>query len=217
MAGKLTATERREPILECESPEAWHAWLRKNHAKSAGVLLRIAKKGAASSLTYAEALDAALAWGWIDSQKLSLDAAAFLQRMTPRKATSPWSKKNRERADAMIAEGLMEAPGLAEVDRARRNGAWERAYDGARTADVPEDLAAALARDKRAKAFFEALDRANRYAILWRVQTAKKAATRAERIARFVEMCAKHETIHPAGVSKSSPAKGPPKKASPKA
>jgi uncharacterized protein YdeI (YjbR/CyaY-like superfamily) len=162
------------------------------------VWLKLAKKGSSStSLTYPSALAVALAWGWIDGQKNKFDDAWWLQRFTPRTPKSPWSKINRAKAEALIASGSMEAPGLAEVERAKRDGRWERAYDGARSSSVPADLAAALARNARARAFFEALDAANRYAILYRVQTAKKPETRAERIARFVAMCAKHETIHP--------------------
>jgi uncharacterized protein YdeI (YjbR/CyaY-like superfamily) len=167
--------------------------------------LRIPKKGAGETITYAEALDVALAWGWIDSQKRPLDAKAWLQRFSPRTAKSPWSKVNRSKAEALIAAGKMTAPGLAEVDRARRDGRWTRAYDGARTSTVPTDLAAAFARNARARAFFETLDAANRYAILYRVQTAKKPETRAERIQRFVAMCAQHETIHPSRKKKPSP------------
>jgi uncharacterized protein YdeI (YjbR/CyaY-like superfamily) len=160
-------------------------------------LLRIAKKGAKRTITYAEALEVALAWGWIDSQKRALDANAWLQRFSPRKADSPWSKINRAKAEALIAAEAMQAPGLAEVERAKQDGRWARAYDGARASSVPADLAEALARNARAKAFFEALDSANRYAILYRVQTAKKPETRAERVQRFVAMCARHETVHP--------------------
>ncbi len=190
-------TNGTEPILEFSCAADWSAWLKTNHASSQGVLLRIAKKGAKKAITYAEALDAVLAWGWIDSQKRALDAEAWLQRFSPRKANSPWSKINRGKAEALIAAGMIEAPGLAEVERAKRNGRWERAYDGARTSSVPKDLAAALSRNDRARAFFEALDGANRYAILYRVQTAKTQETRAERIERFVAMCARHETLHP--------------------
>ena len=191
-----------EPVLDLARARDWAKWLAAHHASSKGVLLRLAKKrpgaaGAAQPLTYGEALDVALTWGWIDSQKRALDASAWLQRFTPRTAKSPWSKINRARAEALIAAGTMAAPGLAEVERARRDGRWERAYDGARTSAEPADLAAALAGDDRARAFFEALDGANRYAILYRVQTAKKPATRAERIARFVAMCGRHETLHP--------------------
>jgi uncharacterized protein YdeI (YjbR/CyaY-like superfamily) len=192
-----SAKKATEPILAVASAAEWDAWLASRHGESPGVLLRIAKKGAQKAITYAEALDVALAWGWIDSQKRALDANAWLQRFTPRKVKSPWSKINRAKAEAMIAAGTMEPPGLAEVERAKRDGRWERAYDGARTSAVPADLAAALARTARARVFFETLDRANRYAILYRVQTAKKPETRADRIARFVAMCARHETVHP--------------------
>ena len=192
-----------EPILLLATTADWSAWLAANHAQASGVLLRLSKKGrprTASSegaLTYAQALEVALAWGWIDSQKRPLDEDAWLQRFTPRRPKSPWSKINREKAEALIARGAMKPAGLAEVERARLDGRWERAYDGARASTVPADLAAALARDRRALAFFEALDGANRYAILYRVQTAKRPETRAERIARFVAMCARHETLHP--------------------
>ena len=188
-----------EPILAVRSAAAWQAWLASNHGRSPGVLLRIAKTGAGApkAITYAQALEGALAWGWIDSQKRALDASAWLQRFTPRRVTSPWSKINRDKAEALIAAGTMEPPGLAEVERAKRDGRWARAYDGARAAEVPADLVSALKRDARARAFFDVLDGANRYAILYRVQTAKKPETRAERIARFVAMCARHETIHP--------------------
>jgi uncharacterized protein YdeI (YjbR/CyaY-like superfamily) len=208
-----TETATKEPILELSCAADWSEWLKSHHGRSHGVLLRIAKKGAKKTLTYAEALDAAIAWGWIDSQKRALDANAWLQRFTPRKANSPWSKINRAKAEAQIAAGTMQAPGLVEVERAKRDGRWKRAYDGARTSTVPTDLAAALARNARARAFFEALDSANRYAILYRVQTAKTPETRSERIARFVAMCARHETIHPKRPPRADarPAKSPQK------
>jgi uncharacterized protein YdeI (YjbR/CyaY-like superfamily) len=190
------ASQTVEGILAVASAAEWHAWLALEHGRSPGVLLCIAKKTAQSSITYAEALDVALAWGWIDSQKRALDASAWLQRFTPRKAASAWSKINRAKAEALIAAGKMEAPGLAEVERAKRDGRWERAYDGARASQVPADLAAAFARNAAALTFFETLTGANRYAILYRVQTAKKPDTRADRIARFVEMCARHETVY---------------------
>ena len=186
-----------DPILVVSSAAQWHEWLASRHGSSKGVLLRIAKKGAQKALTYAEALDVALAWGWIDSQKRPLDENAWLQRFTPRRKQSPWSKINCAKAEALIAAGTMELPGLAQVESAKRDGRWERAYDGGRTSEVPADLAAALARNRRARMFFETLERANRYAILYRVQTAKKPETRADRIARFVAMCARHETVHP--------------------
>nr|WP_245529796.1 YdeI/OmpD-associated family protein [Anaeromyxobacter dehalogenans] len=188
-----------DPVLELRSAAAWDAWLRANHDRSAGVLLRIPKKGASDgTLTYAAALEAALAWGWIDGQKRALDDAAWLQRFTRRTRRSPWSKINRAKAEALIASGRMQEPGLAEVDRARRDGRWERAYDGARTSAVPADLAEALDANPRARAFFEVLDAANRYAILYRVTTARRPETRANRVATFVAMCAAHQTLHPA-------------------
>jgi uncharacterized protein YdeI (YjbR/CyaY-like superfamily) len=187
------------PVLTVATVAAWRAWLRAHHARSTGVFLRIPKvtKATASALTYATALEAALAWGWIDGQKRALDAGAWLQRFTPRGPRSGWSKINRAKAEALIAAGAMEAPGRAEVERAKADGRWARAYDGARAAAVPDDLAGALARQPRARAFFEALDGANRYAILYRVQTAKLAETRARRIETFVAMCARGETLHP--------------------
>jgi len=186
-----------EPILAPSSATQWEAWMRANHASSKGVLLRIPKKSSESTLTYAAALDAALCWGWIDSQKRALDDTAWLQRFTPRTPRSPWSKINRSKAEALIASGRMQAPGLAEVERAKRDGRWVRAYDSAKTSTVPDDLTAALDRNRRARAFFETLDAANRYAILYRVATAKKPETRARRIATFVAMCAAHNTVHP--------------------
>lgn len=199
--GRRPEPKKAESILEFSRVGEWSAWLTANHTRSQGVLLRIPKKGgrkgAKNTITYAEALEVALAWGWIDSQKRALDADAWLQRFSPRKANSPWSKINRMKAEALVAAGAMEAPGLAEVEQARRDGRWERAYDGARSASVPADLATALARSARARAFFETLDSANRYAILYRVQTAKNPETRAARIERFVGMCARHETLHP--------------------
>ena len=197
LANRGSTEDGGERHLALASAAEWEAWLRANHTHSAAVLLRIPKKSAGGTLTYASALDAALAWGWIDSQKRALDDTAWLQRFSRRSARSPWSKINRAKAEALIANGGMAAPGLAEVERAKRDGRWERAYDGAKTSTVPRDLAEALDRNARAKAFFETLDGANRYAILYRVTTAKLPATRAKRIARFVAMCAAHETLHP--------------------
>ena len=195
-------------MLAFATVRAWSEWLATHHASSRGVWLKIAKKGArTASVTYAEALEGALAWGWIDGQKGTFNDVWWLQRFTPRTAKSPWSKINRTKAEALIAAGTMETPGLAEVERAKRDGRWDRAYDGARSSSVPADLAAAFARNARARKFFDTLDSANRYAILYRVQTAKKPETRAERITRFVALCARHETIHPVKPSKKARAK----------
>jgi uncharacterized protein YdeI (YjbR/CyaY-like superfamily) len=192
-----TAKKKCETILVFDHADEWHEWLATNHASTEGVMLKLVKASVKRSMTYAEALDVALAWGWIDSQKRALDATAWLQRFSRRTSKSPWSKINCAKADAMIAAGTMKPPGLAEIARAKTDGRWERAYDGARSSTVPEDLAAAFAKNARARAFFDALDGANRYAILYRVQTAKKPETRRDRIVKLVAMCAKHETIHP--------------------
>jgi uncharacterized protein YdeI (YjbR/CyaY-like superfamily) len=160
----------------------------------------LAKKGSGDlSLTYSEALEAALCYGWIDARKKSGGVAAWLQLFTPRRSKSLWSKINRERALALIAAGRMRPAGLEQVQRARADGRWQAAYDSPRSALVPDDLKAALAKNRRAKAFFATLDSGNRYAILFRLQTAKKAATRTERIQRFVAMLERHEKLHPGG------------------
>jgi uncharacterized protein YdeI (YjbR/CyaY-like superfamily) len=188
---------KTELILRFTLAAEWEAWLAAHHDRSDAVLLRIPKRKR-GDLTYPRALDAALSWGWIDSQKRALDASAWLQRFSRRTAKSPWSQINRTRAEALIASGAMRSPGLVEVERARVDGRWERAYEGSRVAEVPADLASALARNPRARTFFDALDRANRYAILWRVQQAKKAETRARRIEEFVALCDAGKTLHPA-------------------
>jgi uncharacterized protein YdeI (YjbR/CyaY-like superfamily) len=192
------STKPAEPILRL-TPAGWRAWLAAHHATSTGVLLALTKAGAPPPLlSYPQALEVALAWGWIDGQKRPLDAHRWLQRFTPRRARSPWSKVNRAKAQALIAAGKMRPSGMAEVERAKKDGRWAAAYDSARTSVMPVDLATALAANQRAAGFFRTLDAANRYAILYRVQTAKKPETRAARIERFVSMLARHETLHPA-------------------
>jgi uncharacterized protein YdeI (YjbR/CyaY-like superfamily) len=214
-ASQAESTAKDLPVLSFATARAWSEWLATHHASSRGLWLKIAKKGTSSaSVTYSEALDGALAWGWIDGQKGTFNDVWWLQRFTPRGAKSAWSKINRAKVETLIAAGRMAAPGLAEVERAKRDGRWDRAYDGARSSSVPADLVAAFARNARARAFFETLDAANRYAILYRVQTAKKPETRAERITRFVALCARHETIHPRRHTKSGTrSRGAPKKA----
>ena len=184
-----------EVVVVVETSKEWDSWLKKNHAQPAAIWLRI-PKGASKAFSYADALDAALAWGWIDSQKRAHDAAAWLQRFGPRTPKSPWSKINCAKAEVLIQAKRMKAPGLAEVARAKADGRWDAAYDGSRNSEAPADLTAALSKNAKARGFFETLDRANRYAILWRIQTAKKPGRRAERITRFVTMCASGETIH---------------------
>ncbi|NJP74401.1 YdeI/OmpD-associated family protein [Streptomyces sp. C1-2] len=179
------------------SAEAFEAWLGENHAASPGIWLKLRKKGPeVVALDYAQALEVALCYGWIDGQKATFDDQWWLQRFTPRRPGSRWSKINRDKATALVEQGRMRPPGQAEIDRARADGRWAAAYDGARTATVPEDLAAALAAVPAAAAFFETLDRRNRYAVLYRVQDAKKAETRARRIEKFVEMLARGEKPH---------------------
>ena len=186
------------PVMPFDSPRAWDTWLAENHASSRGVWLKLAKKGSGvASVTYPEALEVALAWGWIDGQKGSFDDAWGLQKFTPRGSKSIWSKVNREKAQALINAGKMKPSGLAAVEAAKKDGRWEAAYDSPSRASVPEDLAAALAANPRAAAFFATLDATNRYAVLHRTHTAKKAETRARRIAQFVEMLARHEKLYP--------------------
>jgi uncharacterized protein YdeI (YjbR/CyaY-like superfamily) len=185
-------------ILLFAHQKAWETWLAANHTTPTGIWLRLAKKGSGiQSVTYAEALEAALCYGWIDAQKKGESEQAWLQRFTPRRSKSIWSKVNREKAAALIKAGRMRTAGLAEVRRARQDGRWDAAYDSPAAAAVPADLQAALDANGPAQAFFRKLDRANRYAILWRIQTAKKAETRARRIRQFVEMLERHEKIHP--------------------
>lgn len=177
---------------------AWAKWLAKHHATSPGIAMRIARVGgAAKSITYAQALDEALAWGWIDGQKGRGDDEAWIQRFAPRKPNSIWSKVNRAKALALIERGAMQPAGLAAVEHARANGRWDGAYDSPSKAAVPDDLGAALAKSARASKQFAALDARNRYAILHRVQTCKLAETRARRIAQFVDMLAKGELLYP--------------------
>ncbi|AOS81712.1 MULTISPECIES: YdeI/OmpD-associated family protein [Hydrogenophaga] len=180
-----------------KSAKAFETWLKKHHATSDGIWLKLAKRGANEpSVTYAEAVEIALCWGWIDGQKQGLDEQHFLQRFTPRRARSKWSKINVDKAAALIEAGRMQAPGYAQIDAAKTDGRWAQAYDGARTSKVPDDLLAALQAEPKAQAFFATINAANRYAVLWRIQTAVKAQTRAKRIAQLVEMLARGETIH---------------------
>jgi uncharacterized protein YdeI (YjbR/CyaY-like superfamily) len=184
--------------LSFETPRAFADWLAKNHATSRGVWIKFAKATSGfPTITYADALDAALCWGWIDGQSRRIDDTWYVQRFTPRAARSLWSKINCTKATGLIAAGRMKPAGLAEVERARQDGRWMHAYDSPRHATVPDDLAAALARNARASAFFETLNAQNRYAILHRVQTAKKLETRARRIAEFVAMLARREKLYP--------------------
>jgi uncharacterized protein YdeI (YjbR/CyaY-like superfamily) len=180
-----------------KNAKAFETWLKKHQAMSPGIWLKIAKRNAdEASVTYLEAVEIAICWGWIDSQKKGLDEQYFLQRFTPRRTRSVWSKVNVEKVATLISEGRMQAPGLTQVEAAKIDGRWARAYDGARSSEVPEDLAAALNTSPMAKLFFSEIDAANRYAVLWRIQTAMKAETRARRIVQLVEMLALGKTVH---------------------
>lgn len=193
-----TADANAEPALWFEDQEAWFSWLRENHATSSGVWLRVAKKDAnARSVSYRQAVDAALCFGWIDGQKKSDDESYWLQRFTPRSEKSLWSKINREKAIRLIELGQMHAAGLRQVERAKRDGRWDGAYDPPSGATIPADFQAVLDKIPGAKAFFASLDSRNRYAILFRIQTAKKVETRAKRIEQFAEMLSRQEKIYP--------------------
>jgi uncharacterized protein YdeI (YjbR/CyaY-like superfamily) len=187
------------PELTVPDAGAWAAWLSEHHGEQAGVWLTLAKKGTTepTSLTYAQALEQALIHGWIDGQAKRIDDATFRQRFTPRRERSPWSKRNVKRAEELIAEGRMHPNGLAEVERAKRDGRWEQAYAGPASIEIPEDLAAALAAEPRAQAMFEILTSQNRYAILYRLGSAKREETRRRRIEQFVAMLARGETVYP--------------------
>jgi uncharacterized protein YdeI (YjbR/CyaY-like superfamily) len=177
------------PVLAFPDQAAFEAWLESEHATAPGLYVKLAKKGAGvPSVTYAELVESALCFGWIDGRSNRLDDRFYLQRMTPRRARSVWSQKNVEAVAALIEAGRMRPAGLAAVEAARADGRWERAYAGAKDITVPADLAAALDADPAVRAEFESLDGANRYAVLWRVHTAATPATRAKRIAAAVQM-----------------------------
>jgi len=178
-------------------PDALEAWLEENHDSSEGLWLKIAKKGTArSSVTYAEALELALCFGWIDSQKRGFDEQYFLQRFTPRRPRGRWSRINRDKAEALIAAQRMRPAGLAEVEAAKADGRWESAYAGQRTAEIPDDLQCELDASPAAAEFFAALDSANRYAVIYRLNDAKKPETRERRLRKFVAMLERGEKIH---------------------
>jgi uncharacterized protein YdeI (YjbR/CyaY-like superfamily) len=185
-------------IEQFAGPGEFRAWLAANHATSNGIWLKIAKKGVVvSTVTYDEALEVALTFGWIDGQNRPQDATFWLQGFTRRGARSVWSKRNCEKAQALIDAGLMEPSGLVEVDRAKADGRWANDYDGQRDAQEPPDLMAALAAKPAALQFYGTLNRMNRYAILYRIQDAKRPETRAARIATFTEMLDRGEKIYP--------------------
>jgi uncharacterized protein YdeI (YjbR/CyaY-like superfamily) len=190
--------KKGRPVIYFASRAEWEAWLAENHATSRGLWLRFAKKGSGvDTVSYPEALEAALCYGWIDGQKDKLDDDYWLQLFTPRGRRSKWSKINRDKAEALLARGEVQSAGREQIERARADGRWEAAYDSHRTATVPDDLAGALEKNLEARDFFATLDSSNRYAILYRIAEAKKPETRARRIEKYVAMLAAHEKLHP--------------------
>lgn len=187
-----------DPILTFSTQEEWEAWLEIHGQTSSGVWLRIARKSAVhTTVTYAEALDSALCFGWIDGQKQAQDEQYWLQRFSPRTTKSMWSRINTQKALALIDAGRMRPAGMQQISLAKEDGRWEKAYASASSSVVPEDLQQALDANRKANEFFATLNSQNRYAILFRIQNVKKAETRARKIAQFVDMLSKGEKLHP--------------------
>jgi uncharacterized protein YdeI (YjbR/CyaY-like superfamily) len=186
------------PILAFAAAQDWEAWLAAHHATARGLWLRIAKKDAGEpSVSYDEALDVALCYGWIDGQKAACDERAWLQKFTPRGRRSKWSRVNRDRATALLAQGRVQPAGLEQIEQAQQDGRWEAAYESQSRATVPDDLQRALEAHPAAQAFFATLDSANRYAILYRLHDAKRPETRARRLDQFIAMLAEGKKLHP--------------------
>lgn len=193
----LNTTTIDLPIIPFESQQDWELWLAENHASSTGIWLQISKKDSGKkSITYAEALDEALCYGWIDGQKKSYDKESWLQKFTPRRAKSVWSKINTQHIERLTGAGKMKLAGLKQVEDAKRDGRWDGAYDSPSSATVPDDFLEELNKSEKAKAFFGTLNKANTYAIAWRLQTAKKPETRARRMKAMLEMLEKGEKLH---------------------
>jgi uncharacterized protein YdeI (YjbR/CyaY-like superfamily) len=194
----MVSNETNLATITFPSQAEWEGWLADNHASSPGLWLKLAKVGSGiDSVSYDEALEVALCYGWIDGQKARFDDAYWLQRFSPRRSKSKWSKINREKAEKLIDAGKMKPAGLREVERAKADGRWEAAYDSQRTMEVPEDLQLALEKNEQARQFFENLDSRNRYAILYRIQDAKKPETRARRIEQFIVMLSEGKVLYP--------------------
>lgn len=194
----MPAPDNDLTILPFADRMAWAAWLHEHHAEAPGVWLKFAKKSAGiATVTYEEAVEVALCFGWIDSLKKSFDDVWWLQRFTPRGTKSTWSKANRQKAETLIERGAMQPAGMHAVALAQADGRWDRAYDSQSTSVAPDDLLAELEQHPDAAAFFATLDSRNRYAISYRLQTAKKPETRASRIRQFVEMLANGQKLYP--------------------
>jgi uncharacterized protein YdeI (YjbR/CyaY-like superfamily) len=204
----MPKTPRDLPVVAFSSQQAFEVWLTSQPADCRGLWLKIAKKASGiASISRAEAVDSALCHGWIDGQLDSFDGNYWLIRFTPRQPASKWSEINRARAQELVALGRMRPAGLKEIERAKKDGRWDAAYAAQSTAQVPDDLAQALAKSKKAKAFFETLDSKNRFAILYRIHSAKKPETRAARIEKFVAMLVEGETLYPLGAKAQKRAK----------
>ncbi|WP_206611067.1 YdeI/OmpD-associated family protein [Mariniphaga sediminis] len=195
---KGSESDKKElPVISFETAEEWRNWLEKNHTNEKGIWLRMYKKGSGKpTISYALALDEALCYGWIDGQMKKYDVESYLQKFTPRRPRSTWSKKNVGHIERLEKEGKMQPSGRKEVEKAKADGRWERAYDSPKNMEVPDDFIAELSKDKKALAFFESLNKTNRYAIAWRLQSAKKPETRERRKEVMLEMMARREKFH---------------------
>ncbi len=184
-------------LIPFSSPSEWEQWLEQNHAVSKGIWLQMFKKGSGiASVIYTEALDVALCYGWIDGQIKSIDELSYMQRFTPRRPKSLWSKRNIEHVARLVKEGRMKPAGIKEAEAAKADGRWEIAYDPQSSMTMPQDFIIELSKDSKASAFYESLNKANKYAVAWRIQTAKRPETREKRIKEIVEMLAREEKFH---------------------
>ena len=189
--------ENEMPVVSFATSKKWRDWLAGNHSISKGVWLRFFKKDSGQkTFAYAEALEEALCYGWIDGQSNKHDDESYIQKFTPRRAKSTWSKRNTEIAERLIQEGKMESAGLQQVELAKADGRWQQAYDSPKNMTMPEDFLQQLSKNKKAKAFFEGLNKANHYAIAWRLQTAKKPETREKRLNEILVMMSEGKKFH---------------------
>jgi uncharacterized protein YdeI (YjbR/CyaY-like superfamily) len=184
-------------IIPFKTPKEWEQWLSKNHSSSNGIWLRFFKKDSGiKTVTYKQALDEALCYGWIDGQAKSFDEKSWIQKFTPRRKKSIWSKRNIEHIERLLKLGKMRPAGLKEIESAKADGRWKQAYDSPSKMTIPDDFIKALSKNKKAKAFFETLNKTNIYSIAWRLQTAKKPETREKRMKSIVKMLARSEKFH---------------------
>lgn len=194
---KAPENKNEMQIVSFASPKEWSRWLAGNHAESNGVWLRFFKKDSGEdTVTYAEALEEALCYGWIDGQLKKYDDKSYIQKFTPRRPKSIWSKRNTEIAERLIREGKMKEAGMQQVEWAKADGRWQQAYDSAKNMKVPDDFLQQLSKNKKAKTFFDGLNKANQYAIAWRLQTAKKPETRMKRLKEILEMMSEGKKFH---------------------